>query len=81
MLIGQPKSVREFKPLDAGELQYIAGPLDNAVQQGMPMEGEAAVNLTVLCRLVSTVFAFAGRVVELEKELADLKQAPAPEAE
>jgi hypothetical protein len=71
MLIGQPKSVREFKPLDAGELQYIAGPLDQAIGQGVPMDGEAAVNMAVLCRLVSTVYAFAGRVVELEKSLAE----------
>ena len=81
MLIGQPKSIREFKPLDAGELQYIAGPLDQAVQQGVPMDGEAAVNMAVLCRLVSTVFAFAGRVVELEKELAEMKTPPTTEAE
>lgn len=76
MLIGQPKSIREFKPLDAGELQYIAAPLDQAIQQGVPMDGEAAVNMVVLCRLVSTVFAFAGRVVELEKALAEAKPAP-----
>ena len=74
MLIGQPKSVREFKPLDAGELLYISGPLDQAIQQGMPMDGEAAVNMGVLCRLVSTVHAFAGRLVELEKELAEAKK-------
>jgi hypothetical protein len=78
MLIGQPKSVREFKPLDAGELQYVAGPLDQAIQQGMPMDGEAAVNMSVLCRLVSTVYAFAGRVVELEKELAETKESCSP---
>lgn len=57
MIIGQPKNVEEFPPLSPEEFAYLRQPIDAAIAQGVPMNQPAAVDLNVLCRLLSTVVA------------------------
>lgn len=55
MIVGQPKNVEGFPPITPEEFAYLRQPLDEALSQGVPLNQPAAVDLTVLCRLLSTV--------------------------
>lgn len=59
MIIGQPKNVEGFPPISPEEFAYLRQPLDEALSQGVPLNQPAAVDLTVLCRLLSTVVAMS----------------------
>jgi len=59
MIIGQPKNVEGFPPITPEEFAYLRQPLDEALAQGVPLNQPAAVDLTVLCRLLSTVVAMS----------------------
>jgi hypothetical protein len=59
MIIGQPKNVEGFQPITPEEFAYLRQPLDDALSQGVPLNQPAAVDFTVLCRLLSTVVAMS----------------------
>lgn len=70
MIVGQPKNVEGFPPITPEEFAYLRQPLDEALAQGVPLNQPAAVDLTVLCRLLSTV-------VVMSRELQKYKAATA----
>lgn len=72
MIVGQPKNVEGFPPITPEEFAYLRQPLDDALSQGVPLNQPAAVDLTVLCRLLSTVVAMSR---ELQKYKAATESA------
>jgi hypothetical protein len=76
MIIGAPRNITDFQPLEPHEFQHVATPVIQALQQGADPGMQAAVDFGVLCRLLVTVQMFALRVDALEKEVATLKEPP-----
>lgn len=78
MIIGQPKNVEEFQPLTPEEFAYLRQPLDQAIAQGVPLNQPAAVDLVILCRLLSTVVTLSRK---LQSTNADTRAAEAAQPE
>jgi len=53
-IIGAPK-IEDFAPLTPQEMGQIAGPIQQALSQGMDSNQPAAIPTMVLCRLLNTV--------------------------
>ena len=75
MIIGRPNSIEAFQPLNPEEFSYLRQPIDAAIAQGVPLEQQVGVDLTVLCRLLKTVLAISTEVQRLAQVQAEQ---PAP---
>lgn len=79
MIVGQPKNVEGFPPVTPEEFAYLRQPLDEALSQGVPLNQPAAVDLTVLCRLLSTVVVMSRELQRYKEATATAEDAqPAP---
>lgn len=81
MIIGQPKTIAEFQPLPPEQIDHMAGSLEAALSQGMPLNMPAAVDLGTLCVIMATLRHFAARVKTLEEPLPTLPRITLPDAE
>lgn len=68
MIIGRPQSIDGFEPLNPSEFAYLRQPIEQALQQGIPLEQQIGVDFNVVCRLLKTVVAMSG---ELQRVLAE----------
>lgn len=76
MIIGRPNTVEAFQPLTPEEFSYLRQPIDAALAQGVPLEQQVGVDLTVLCRLLKTVLAISEEVKRLAQVQAEQQPAP-----
>ena len=81
MIIGRPQNIDGFEPLNPAEFAYLRQPIEQALQQGIPLEHQIGVDFNVVCRLLKTVVAMSGELqrVVAEKAAATADQ-PAPVA-
>lgn len=74
MIIGRPQSIDGFEPLNPAEFSYLRQPIEQALQQGIPLEQQIGVDFNVVCRLMKTVVAVSA---ELQRVLAEKTAAAA----
>lgn len=74
MIIGRPQNIDGFEPLNPAEFAYLRQPIEQALQQGIPLEQQIGVDFVVVCRLLKTVIAMSG---ELQRVLAEKTAAAA----
>jgi hypothetical protein len=77
MIIGRPQNIDGFEPLNPAEFAYLRQPIEQALQQGIPLEQQIGVDFNVVCRLLKTVVAMSG---ELQRVVAAAADQPAPVA-
>ena len=68
MIIGRPQNIEAFQPLTAPEFAYLRQPIEQALQQGIPLEQQIGVDFNAMCRLLKTVVAMSA---EIQRLLAD----------
>ena len=81
MIIGQPKTIAEFQPLPTEQIDHMAGSLEAALSQGMPLNMPAAVDLGTLCVMMATLRHYIARVKTLEEPLLPLPRLNIPDGE
>ena len=77
MIIGLPKTLEEYAPLDPQEFNAVRAQLVPAIEQGTPPETPIQVDFGTFCRLASTVAHFAAGITAVRQALSD-PQASAP---
>jgi hypothetical protein len=65
MIIGRPNTIDGFQPLTPPEFAYLRQPIEQALQQGVPLEQQIGVDFNVVCRLMKTVVAMSEEVQRL----------------
>jgi len=78
VIIGRPQSIDGFQPLNPEEFAYLRQPIEQALQQGIPLEQQIGVDFNVVCRLMKTVIAMS---TEIQKIAAAQAEAATREAE
>lgn len=78
MIVGQPKRIEDFQPLNPVEFAYLRQPLDQAISQGVPLNQPAAVDLGILCRLLATVVTLSA---EMKRMRASVEEGEAQQPE
>lgn len=76
MIIGQPKTIAEFAPLNQGEMEHVVNPLIQALQSGCPLDTAVSVDFGVLCRLTATVGTLIAQNAALRAQVAALAPPP-----
>ena len=70
MIIGQPKTIAEFAPLQPQEFNDIQAQVGPALAQGASPETPIQIDLGTLCRLLSTIGNFATAIAQLQQMVA-----------
>ena len=69
MIIGLPKTLEEYAPLDPQEFTAVKAQLVPAIEQGTPPETPIQVDFGTFCRLASTVSHFAAAIAAARAQM------------
>ena len=74
IIIGQPKTIAEIKPLNEAEIAQMIGSVDPLLNLGQPLD-MPALGMSILdySRLIATIKKLSDELAELSGELALLK--------